>query len=150
MAKINYTKVEEAIDRLFLEGLVKRLYNLAKIFEDFGSPVQTSEKKPPDKEAVIATLNQINEVITKIKKANAQAYKQLQIDKNRLRKMIQNPQEISNEDWQEIQTLRIRVMKLLIDLENEHVEKTDENLIEKEKKAHKNKRFNLRDKWWPV
>lgn len=150
MAKINYTKVEEAIDRLFLEGLVKRLYNLAKIFEDFGSPVQTAEKKPPDKEAVIATLNQINEVITKIKKANPQAYKQLQIDKNHLRKMIQNPQEISHQDWQEIQTLRIRIMKLLIDLENAQEKKTDENLIEQEKKAHKNKRFNLRDKWWPV
>lgn len=153
MAKINYTKVEEAIERLFLEGLVKRLHHFSKIMENFSSGPPLLERKPPDKEAVVSALQQLNEVISKIRKHNKELYSQLNVDTLQLRRLMREPHNISYKDWDDLQTLRIKAMKLLTDLQQnsqQNSQEGDQALIEKQKKTHKTKRFNVRDKWWPV
>lgn len=152
MAKMDYTKVEKMIERAFVESTMRKLLRLAELMESFGMPSAVDMRSPvPHSEALLSTLTQIHKTLTFLRKKNLQAYNQLNIDKDWLRQITDHPTSISVEDWEKIKELRLEILRYIQEIEKEEKEpKTDEKIIEEEKKTHKNKRFNVRDKWWPV
>ena len=152
MAKMDYTKVEKMIEKALLDGTMKKLLKLADLIESFGDPDAVDMRTPiPHPEAVASILAQIHKTLTDLRKKNLEAYNKLNLDKDWLRQMTEDPQVVKHEDWEKIKEMRLKVLQYIKETDKEtETAKTDDQIIKEEKKSHITKRFNVRDRWWPV
>jgi len=144
MAKTNFTKVEEALN----EGL--RKMNVGKLLD------QTEDKKAATREEPTAkklTQDQ-HSLVTKLqidmkylKKAAQDFYEKLKINKSELKRMLQDPSELSLQDWD-----KLKKYKEQIDAFRKESETSESNdkAIELERRKHVNKRFNINNDWLPL
>ncbi len=135
MAKANYTKVEEALDEGLRKMTMQQLHALAD--------GKTDEAKESQGK-LIATLKLDLRLIAK---TDAALFAKLEIDKIQTKKLLENPSTLTPEDWKGLIQLKERIdvwKKEFTALQ------TNDQLIEKERVKHINKRFNTNEKWLPL
>lgn len=142
MPKNNYTKVEEAL----AEGLRKmKVHDLLEEADN----VKAGKGKKTEKQAENALLVALNLDLTHLSKHGSDPYKKLGLNKAEISKYLEHPEDLTNSDWDKIK-------KLKEDLENLKTEMlktqkaSDEEIIKKQVKEQKNKRFNVKDNWLPL
>lgn len=140
MAKTNFTKVEGALEEGMRQMIVQHLHTLADSISNTKPKDETSQKK------LMAALKF---GLNRMEKQDAELYKKLGISKVELKKLIEKKEILSDEDFEKIKSIKAKVEALKKELEEKSPESNDQ-LIEKERVKHINKRFNTNDKWLPL
>lgn len=137
MAKTNFTKAEEALAQALDKMTKNRLWELAS----GGVPVNEEIK------ARVYLLFGLELGIKRLTRIlGNEAYKKIGTTKKALEKLSKDIEKLSPE-----QVDKLKEIKAKVDAENKALpEPSAEELIEKERHKHINKRFNVSDKWLPL
>lgn len=158
MPKTNFTKVEEAL----VEGLRKITVNHLLELADLAAAVDARPKEPqtPDnliskedkqlKQARLHLINSLNKDLKDLKKHDTELYSKVQFKRKDLKKFLEHPDSLSPEEWDKIKKVKEQVESFKQELVKGLPVSTDEDLVEKERKKHVNKRFNTNEKWLPL
>lgn len=150
MAKTNFTKVEEAL----AEGL--RKITVTKLLEEADEASAGKEdsavhaKEHQDREAAHALILTLQFDLKELSKKAKDVYTKLGIKKKELKKMIDDSESLTPQDWEKLKKLRSQIDDFKKDMTKNHPQSTDDTLIEQERYKHLNKRFNVKDKWIPL
>jgi len=148
MAKTNFSKVEMILNEGLLQVQVKNLLELA----DIASGKSEAAKENPTRvsQARRAIARMLQHEIGYIYKSNSGIYMILGIDRDKLFKIFDNSDNITPEDYEYISKLKKTVDTYRKSIQGSVTPQENEELIEKQKKHHINKRFNVNDKWLPL
>jgi hypothetical protein len=144
--KVDFLKVEnilsDTLRKLFIERLTK-LGAIANLINDSHSNLP----KKMIEEIVIDFQNELK----KIKEKDQNLYQKLEISLENEQHFNLSPQQFTQEDWLSLKLLKEKiedVKRELLGKEtfNEH----DDKQIEKERRKHIYKRFNIREHWLPL
>lgn len=138
MAKTNYTKVEEALNEGMLKMTMQQLHSLVD--------GKTDEAKQ-DQGKLLALLKLD---LRWIAKTDPSLFSKLDIKKEEIKNFFDNPTLITSEDWKNLIQLKTQIDQLKKELIASQPSESNEQLIEKERVKHVNKRFNTNDKWLPL
>jgi DNA-binding transcriptional MerR regulator len=157
MSKTNYTKVEENLEKGILKMNVANLLQEAdaadarKKDKNAPSPFleegQTSSQLDLAKKKLLISLKQD---LNRLYKQDSEVYRNLGYKKKDIKKLIEKPSELTPEDWTAIKEIKERVEEYKKDLEAIFPKLPDDALVEGERKAHINKRFNVQKSWLPL
>lgn len=137
MSKINFSKVEDAID----EGLKKLTVQELLILSGGKKDKAKNDREQIAKLIAIQTewLHKNGHKISEI----------LGISRKKLKEELAQAIAMTDEEWKRVlewkEALTLKLKKI-----KEKTKKSDENLIESERLKHVNKRFNVREKWLPL
>lgn len=138
MAKANYTKVEEALNEGLLKMTMEQLHAL-------------TDGKPQDKDReqgrLVAALKFDFEWISK---NDPSIFTQLGLKKSEMKELLKTPSELTPDDWKALLVLKSRIDGYKKEFCAQHPAQDDQQLIEKERIKHINKRFNTNEKWLPL
>lgn len=170
MAKTDFTKVEEVLAEGMRQIEVNRLLseadeNAAKNKAKVASPTANQEASKVNA-IQLQRLSTIRQDLKAFEKQGIDPYAKLQIDKEEIKKFIKNPESLASSDWDKIKIIKekISVFKKELELNKEPLQSgfddkkeasdvpvtIDDELINKERKTQKNKRFNINNKWLPL
>lgn len=138
MAKANYTKVEEALNEGMLKMTMQQLHALADGKTD-------EARKNQGKLLAILKID-----LRWIAKTDPSLFTKLAIKKDEIKKLFENPSSITPEDWKNLIELKERIDQCKKELFASKPGETNEQIIEKERVKHVNKRFNTNEKWLPL
>ncbi|MCE5318883.1 MAG: hypothetical protein LLG04_16165 [Parachlamydia sp.] len=160
MPKTNFTKVEEVLE----QGL--RKYSAEHLLEQAD---EASSSHPKSRNPTIAyasdaektktspltkdqnqLIHSLQRDVKNLQKKGKGMYSKLGIGKTDLRKMIDNPKELSPEDWKKIQQIREKIDQYKSELMKQLPQQSDEEIVESERKDHVNRRYNVNKKWLPL
>lgn len=155
MAKNNYSKVEEALAEGLRKMKVNELLEIsdkntkapAESKEEVPGTALISKTDPESQEKQLLKAVQIN--LNYLKKAGLEPYKRLKLNKEELAQFLKNPEKMSDADKIKMKKLKEQLDLLKSELKDKP-QSSDEELIKKETKAQKQKRFNIRDNWLPL
>lgn len=137
MAKTNFTKAEEALS----EALQKM--NVEKIYES------TEPAKNIDLQKGKLTLSAILRHLKRLQKVDPESYKKLKIKKKKIIDWIENPEAITQEDWETIKQVEVNLVAYWKEKKGPG-EASDEKIVEQERIKNINIRFNVNEKWLPL
>lgn len=144
MAKTNFTKVEASLD----EGLQKMKVNqLYEITESEKNPRRASLKEQEQKQLLINTLQHDVKII---EKHDHEMYGKIGIEKKELKELIANSKNLSPKDWELVKQIQQKVAVYKEEILKNFPQPSDDQLIEKERRKHINKRFNVNERWLPL
>lgn len=138
MARSNFLKVEGYLTEGLHKISVNRLLDLA----DAASGIGTSNEEYSPKR--LCTL--VERELKWIYQQDPQVFKALNIEKKRVKQLFDNPKDLSHEEIEFLKKLKADLKKY----KQEKFTKSDEELVNDEKKRHINKRFNVNEKWLPL
>lgn len=138
MAKTNFTKVEDALTEGLHKMKVEHLLELADLAAGTGIAKETTN------EQLIATLKHD---VSWLPKKDRKIFEKAEIKKKELEKLLEKPEDLKDEDWK-----KLRQIKDKFDAEKEKIraKSSDEDLVDKERKRHIKKRFNVSERWLPL
>ena len=139
MGRTDYTKVEDILS----EGLRKMTVESLLSMADAASGKQSTEAKANIKSFTSALERQILWVYKKDDKL----FKNLKLDKKKLKDLLQNPDKLSKEDLSYLHEVKEKLGQYKL---KNLPQRSDEELVEDEKDRHINKRFNVQEKWLPL
>ncbi|MDP1835098.1 MAG: hypothetical protein Q8K75_04130 [Chlamydiales bacterium] len=143
MTKTNFTKVEEAL----AEGM--RRIELDKLNKEAdtiqGKAPLTTEKQDQEKQRRLALKLALKWAWSKDK----DFYTKQKIDRTEIKELLEKA-ELNEEEWAKITETLKRVEAFKTELESKQGIKNDSDMIEKQRKKHVTKRFNVNDKWVPL
>jgi len=146
MAKTNYTKVEEAL----AEGLRKidktRLLEAVPASKASTSPALSAGEIALRKQLIAA----LHVDLAYLLKEGFNLYGKEKITKNEIKKFKENPAQLSSEEWEKIKKIKENVDQFKKELEKKIKSASNDDLIEKERRKHVTKRFNVNEKWLPL
>ncbi len=150
MAKVNFSKVEDAFDKgvqkLFIDNLAE-LAAIANLTQDPKSSLSSEE--------IEEIIVRFRKELEKLKKQNVQLYELLNLTKAEEERFSLASNEFMQQDWLRLKDLKLRIDELKRELHGkesmtpENVE-ANESIVTKERQRHINKRFNVRDDWLPL
>ncbi|MGZ3632982.1 MAG: hypothetical protein ACXU9U_03210 [Parachlamydiaceae bacterium] len=157
MAKKNFTKVEDLLEAGLAKIKANRWGKIADIAQRVERPEMrkfvekanaAAEKSVLDRTALI---HSIHHAIKEYRDPQLKFYESIGIEKEQLQTLlVKKPEELTAEDEKCLQSLRLKIQEFKkVFLEN-HPEERDEGLVEKERRKHINKRFNVNNKWLPL
>lgn len=151
MAKTNYTKVEEMLDQGLRKITVEHLFEMADVAAATGNPPAGTEKKgqQPDK-AQSHLITSLQRELKMLKKQEQDIYVKLGIKKKVLKRMIENPQDLTPEDWQSLKQIQEKIIAFREELKKKLPSVNNDELVETERFRHLTKRFNVNEKWLPL
>lgn len=142
MAKADFSKAEESFQRELEQ------FKIDKIIEDTENHENSN---------AIQQFRMINRLLTLIqyeikglKRKGINCYEILKIDKNTLKSFIKDPNTVSVDNWKMLREWKEQIDALKKTEEGKALVTTDEDIVDKERKVHINKRFNVSDKWLPL
>ena len=143
MAKANFTKVEEALD----EGLRKiSIDKLHKIVDE-------KKGKKADKGQISAELAKmvanLSRELKYLEKEGYNPYENLKLDKAIVKKLIESQNSFNEQDIMMLKEIFDKVQSFRAKVKKEPLE-NEEEIIEKERKSQKTKRYNLNKNWLPL
>lgn len=141
MVKINLGKVEGALSDTLHKMQVQELITLADQASG-KDPVQVAGKE----RLPIVLLFKIE--LKRLQRQDKPALKKLGLKKKNLEHLMSHPESLSAEDWADLLQAKNKVETYLKQLPQDS--ETDEDLVEKERHKHINKRFNVNDRWLPL
>lgn len=142
MAKANFSKVEKALE----EGMLKMTSE--KLWEEAGKA--SASVKVPEKDAILLVLNRVINELSSLSKQDPSIYDKLSIQKGALKALLEKASVLTPQDWKEVKTIREKVEQHKKELSEKLPHPSDEEIIQKERKKHVNKRLNVREKWLPL
>lgn len=148
MAKTNFSKVEMILNDGLLQVQVKSLLELADLASGKGEAAKDNPTRVLQARRAIARM--LQHEIGYIYKSNPGIYTLLGIDRDKLFKIFDHSDNISTEDYEYISKFKKMVDTYRKSLQGAVTPEANEELIEKQKKQHINKRFNVNDKWLPL
>lgn len=143
MAKTNFTKVEAALD----EGMRKMTMQHLHALTDSLSSINTDEIKTnieAQKKMITILKFELNWMHTH----DISLHKKIGIKKSEIDALLSKP-SLELEDLEKIKDIKAKIDTLKKEI-SEESSVTDDQLIEKERIKHINKRFNVNDKWLPL
>lgn len=147
MPKINYSKIESAMDDAKLKQLIERLAEMTAIVMLSQDP---NSKKVSEKVAA-EILKKLQTELEFLKKGSITSYQQLNLTEEDEKRLLKAPKDFSSDDWKKLHELKEALMALRKELRGKANTKfEDEDLIEEERLKHINKRFNIKDDWLPL
>jgi hypothetical protein len=148
MAKTNYTKVEEALT----EGIRKIEVNKLLTEADENAAAKTNKPIEPKKSdaLLLRRLTKIDQELQALQKQGNDPYVRLQIDKEEMKKFLNDPSSLTSADWDKVKLIKEKIMDYKAALEGIEPKGSDDDLIDKQRKDQKTKRFNINKKWIPL
>lgn len=151
MTKTNYTKVEESLAEGLRKMEVERLLSIA----DTNQPLKPSRTKEPIAPLLTPEQKQllsfVKHEIKMVKKEHVESfYKKLEVERSVLKRYIKEPESIKTEDWKKLQEIKDKILTYKEEIANAYPQKKDDEVIEKERKEQKTKRFNINKNWIPL
>jgi viroplasmin and RNaseH domain-containing protein len=151
MAKTNFSKVEEQLDKGLLKMKVNHLLDLAdkqnvtkQPKEEIQEEVNTLKKS---KEALIKGIqHDLKLLLSKEKDLQSS----LNIDVEAISKRLENPEDLTDEDWEQIKVIKKQIEAYSQDLLSPVEKGLNKDIIDFERNKHINKRYNIRDGWLPL
>lgn len=146
MPKVNFTKVEKSFDRTLQKLLIDNLSELAAI----ANVIQDPEKGISSK-AIEEIIQRFQKEMKKIKKQDPILFGKLNLTPEEEERFAHSSNSYTQEDWLRLKGLKLRIDELKHELYGqESIEAEYETHVEKERKRHINKRFNIREGWLPL
>ena len=146
MTKVNFSKVEKSFDKALQKLLVDNLFELAAI----ANVIQDPEKNISNA-ATEEIICRFQKDLKKIKKENFVLFEKLNLTTEEEEHLYHPPSEYTQEDWLLVRELKTRIDQLKRDLYGQQTVKIEDSVnVEKERRRHINKRFNVRDGWLPL
>jgi hypothetical protein len=146
MAKVNFTKVENAFDKALQKLLIDHLSELAAIANVIQDP-QTNLSSKTIEDIIIRFQKELK----KLKKKDPKLYERLNLSPEDELRFALPFNEFMQEDWFRLKNLKVRIDELKHELYGqESLDAEYEKQVSKERRRHINKRFNIRDGWLPL
>lgn len=145
MAKTNFTKVEEALDEGLRQIIKDKLHSLTDSISNISTQGVEKADLASKKQLIAALKFELNWMA----KQDPSLHHKLGIKKSEIKKLIETKEKLTQEDFEKIKFIKEKIDVLKKELEEKSPESNDQ-LIEKERIKHINKRFNTNDKWLPL
>jgi hypothetical protein len=142
MAKTNFSKAEESMGDALQKLTMQQLLELADI--QAGTVEEISKRT----KVRLLLIKALRYELSRLYRHNPDIYKKLKIKKSTLEKWITDAKDLSDEDWKIVVLLKEQVEAEL--KQASATLPTDTQLVEKERKKHINKRYNVNEKWLPL
>lgn len=146
MSKIDYTHAEFLLDSTLYNHFLKNLYELSAI------ATQAQEgNEPLDTEHVDKILKEFRAEVKKLKLNHPDKLAGIGLAEEEFKRLMSPSKDFKREDWLKILELNDQIRKL----NKEQAKRLknpleDDERIEKERKEHVNKRFNVKKGWLPL
>jgi hypothetical protein len=145
MAKVNFTKVENAFDQALQKLFIDQLSELADIANVIDPKATISSK------SIEEIIGRFQKELKKIKKQDPKLYEKLNLNMEDEKRFALPSKEFAQEDWLRFKALKTRIDELKHELYGQkNLDASYEKQVTKERKRHINKRFNIRDDWLPL
>jgi hypothetical protein len=146
MAKVNFSKVEKSFDRALQKLFIDNLSELAAI----ANAIQDPQKGITSK-AIEEVIERFQKEMKKIKKQDPVLFEKLNLSPEDEARFNRPSNEYAQEDWLRLKALKLRIDELKHELYGqESIDAENDDHVEKERRRHVNKRFNIRDGWLPL
>ena len=145
MAKTDFTKAEEVIGETLNKIKVENLLELAD--KQSGVPHLKTMTDIPSLEIRNAIVNSLKCQLKWLHHENSNLYKDLKVSKKELFDLFKKLETIDIKDWKKIEEVRKKVTVYHTEHHKSPPTDSNDNLVEKERVKHINKRFNGNDKW---
>lgn len=150
MAKTNYTKVEEMLNEGLRKMSVEHLLDMADTATQAKSNATIEKAAKPLSAEQSRLMSVLQHDLSHLHKQGNKPYEKLGIKKKYLKQLIENPQGLTPEEWATVKRLKDQLEEFKKDLAMSLPNSSDEELVEKERKSHKTKRFNINKNWLPL
>lgn len=152
--KQNFSKAEEALEKRLKQMEVDHLNKLADISQRVGKPELRNmiEKAALAANKTALERKSIKHFVTEgLKKYKDPAvFKAAGTTLEDAQKMVQQTEPLSSDQWKLLGKLREAMQNAKQQYLQAHPNINDEQIVEKERKKHINKRFNVNEKWLPL
>jgi len=149
MTKINFQKVEQALEEGFRKFGIKQLLYLADLSNSFGEEM-TKKNAFDDQETKALSLHTFYRNLQILKKKDSKLFEKLGIDQDKMKHLIEHPNEITEKEWEQMNEIRKKVELYRKELQSKIGKTSDEDLIKSQRKKQKDRRFNIKDEWLPL
>lgn len=150
MSKIDFNKVEQVLEEGLRQFGVKQLLYLADLAATFGMETTGKESAFDDQETKSLTLHTLFRNLQILRKKDKDLYKKLGINTKKMKNLVDNPAQLTSEEWEKIKKIRQRLDEYRRELRRKLEQISDQDIIKSERKKHINKRFNINEKWLPL
>ncbi|MEI8364790.1 MAG: hypothetical protein WCF65_00060 [Parachlamydiaceae bacterium] len=148
MAKTNYTKVEEALEEGLRRMEAGRLLEIADETSQNIKKIGTSKTPLQNEQKLLLTALRYD--LKHLHKLGRDPFAKSSFHKDEVIEFLKHPDTISQEQWKKIEAFKKHVSDFKTALEHGTPESKNEELIEKQRKEQRNRRFNVNDKWLPL
>ena len=150
MSKTNYSKVEEELCKSLDFQRKQKLLEKAQSEQDKKNLAEAEKKMPPKERYKSKALGIIKKDLSSLtRKAKHKMFEKLGIDKEVIRKYIENPSELSPQDWQKIKDIQKQIAAYKEEL-NDSDDEFNKELINDQRNRHINRRHNIKNGWLPL
>lgn len=146
MAKADFTKVEKALEEGLSQITSKRLLDEAAAL----NPTGKKKSAPPKPQEALIVLQQIKGELLHLEKTDADIFKKIGMKKGAFKKLLESSAKLTPEEWAHIKEIRTKVEQYKREIAAKLPHQSDEEIVQKERVKHINKRFNVREKWLPL
>ena len=147
MAKINFTKAEKEIERNLHRMFVQKLIELTE--KEQKKELEQSEKANNNKNT-LSILNSIQKDLERLSSKSEQMWIDLGMSKEDITKFIENPGQLSHDEWDTIKDLMNKI-KVYKNTEGKSLEnEINDEIVQSERVKHEDRRINVNQKWKPV
>lgn len=146
MAKVNFTKVENAFDRALQKLFIDNLSDLAAIANVIQDPKANLSSK-----AIEDIITRFQKELKKLKKQDPKLFQRLNLSPQEEERLSLPSKDFLQGDWLRLKELKLRIDELKKELYGEEaINVENDKQVAKERRKHVNKRFNIRDGWLPL
>lgn len=140
MSKTNFTKVEESLIKGMDQTTVDRLLEASGKSDNTSTPSELRLR-----------LRQLQHVLRWLLKLDKDSPTKLEATHDEILRFVHaNPADLKPADWTRVEELQARCTALKAEIAKTSPVATNEALVRKERRKHRNKRFNVSDKWLPL
>jgi chromosome segregation ATPase len=155
MAKVNFTKVEQALNAGLIKMEAQHLLYLADLASSFGEA--NSEAPPILKPAKFqidetheAFINNLKNELNLLRKKDKQLESKLGFNKAEIGRLLENAQSLTSEEWDQIREIKRKLNEHKKEMKKKLGTVSDQDIVSDERKKQATKRFNIKDDWLPL
>lgn len=148
MGKMDYTKTENLLTEALLKMSIEELLQLADQASSFKNPRE--ETSLPSIQARTLILSSMEHDLAQLLQVPGPHLEELDTTTKELKRWRKAANTLTHDEWDRLKQLRLRLLTYKKELGDKIPHLSDEELVQKERKKHINKRFNTRDKWLPL
>jgi hypothetical protein len=152
MAKINFTKAENALADAMHKRMVEQLLELADTFSENSASSNSAEdneitKKAKERSAILYALYCD---LGRLQRLDREAYRSLEFKKESLEVLMKNLAAITDEEWEKVLEAKALVETQLKKISDSQALQSNEDIINAQQKRSVNQRFNVSKRWIPL
>ena len=158
MAKTNYTNMEKNLEDNLVKLQKEKLLDMADKAQDPTKKPKDKKKKEDKEEPKAKTkkadikkrlIHSLKRDIQRLKKKDESFFEKMGFSQEEVSKLIENPSSLSPEEWEKIKNIKEKLDELKKELLGSFEKDYNEELVDKERKDHVNKRHNVKKNWLP-